>query len=69
MAPICGAKHSSTTLMLAGADPNVVDGERRNPLHLAAREGHDVIVGDLLVRGADPNAKADGQQAPLHLAA
>ncbi len=69
-----GAEEVSRVLMAAGADPNlrsVVDVDfSRTPLHPAAFQGHDRVVGTLLSKGALPDAKTDpGEETALHLAA
>ena len=66
-----GAEQVSTELLLAGADPNVLDRAKRSPLHLAGKAGHDGVVDILLNLGADPNgsSRKSGRETPLHLAA
>ncbi|CAM9935787.1 unnamed protein product, partial [Pylaiella littoralis] len=65
-----GAEAVSATLMLAGADPDLRDGEGRCPLHVAAEAGHHGIVRELLLKGVCPEAKTwDRKHTPLHLAA
>ncbi|CAN0472471.1 unnamed protein product, partial [Scytosiphon promiscuus] len=65
-----GAEEVCQALMLAGADPNVVDGDGNSPLDLAAGAGYVGIVSDLLLKGAclDPK-KISTNSSPLHLAA
>ncbi|KAK4203488.1 ankyrin repeat-containing domain protein [Triangularia verruculosa] len=43
-------------------------GDQFTPLHWAAKQGHNVVVGLLLEKGADANAKTTDQSTPLHLA-
>ena len=64
-----GSENVYDTLMLAGADPHVLDGDKQTPLHVAAQDGHDGMVTTLLLTGADPNARTETvYQTPLHLA-
>ena len=46
--------------------PNLL---KNTPLHLAARQGHAVIVDILLAAGANPNAKAERGRKPSAMAA
>ncbi len=64
-----GAKGACTSLMLAGANPNMLDKAKHSPLHVAASEGHDGVVDMLLLKGAHPDAKtrSTGRTA-LHFA-
>ncbi|CBN78781.1 Pfs, NACHT and Ankyrin domain protein [Ectocarpus siliculosus] len=55
-------------LMIAGADPNLRDGRKRSPLHLAAEAGHHRVIGSLLLNKADVDATTASRQTPLHLA-
>ena len=65
-----GAENSASALILAGADPSVLDGYRSGPLHRAAEAGHDGVVNILLLKGVDPDTRRRfKQQTPLHLAA
>ncbi|CAM9620256.1 unnamed protein product, partial [Ectocarpus fasciculatus] len=64
-----GAEASCTSLMIAGAKPDLRDWIGVSPLHLAAEAGHHGVVGSLLLKGADVNARSDLQETPLHLAA
>lgn len=46
------------------------DDEKGNsPLHLAATNGHDVIVRMLIEAGADIGDKNEDEETPLHVAA
>ncbi|CAN0434075.1 unnamed protein product [Ectocarpus sp. 12 AP-2014] len=49
------AQHVSGTLLIAGADPNLLDGIGRSPLHVAAEEGHHRVLRLLLLKGAELN--------------
>ena len=70
VAAALGSKTSCTSLMLAGADPNLLDISKYSPLHLAALAGHDEIVDRLLLRGAHTDTKsAKSKLTPLHVAA
>eukprot|EP00752_Nemacystus_decipiens_P015154 g13500.t1 len=65
-----GAETVATMLVLAGADPNVLDGCAESSLHQAAGAGHDGVVNNLLLTGANPNVRRLREnQTPLHLAA
>ena len=65
-----GAQKVSNALMLAGADPNLLNGDKESPLHLAAEKGCPAMVNELLLRGALPNTKTPHKkQTALHLAA
>jgi glutaminase len=44
-------------MILAGADVNIMDYDRRTGLHIAASEGHYEVVLYLLENGADPTIK------------
>lgn len=50
-----------------GANPNLVDGERRSPLVMASMKGMEAAVDALISGGADANPKAG--HAPLQIAA
>ncbi|KAE8449130.1 hypothetical protein EG329_008514 [Mollisiaceae sp. DMI_Dod_QoI] len=52
-----------------GAEVSPEDKWGYTPLHLAAREGYDSIVQDLLRKRANVNAKDEDENSPLHLAA
>lgn len=75
VAAASGAEKLSTALILAGADPSMLDREERSPLHLAAEGGNDGVVDILLEHEADPNGGAVdeystfSERTPLHLAA
>ena len=66
-----GAERSSKALLLAGADPNLLNGDMESPLHIAAAAGHHGLVTVLLLQGASPHTKApfEEEQSPLHMAA
>ncbi|CAN0094282.1 unnamed protein product [Scytosiphon promiscuus] len=65
-----GAEKVCQALMLAGADPNVLDGDGNSPLDLAAGAGYVGIVSDLLLKGACLDTKKNPTNStPLHLAA
>ncbi|WP_342377963.1 ankyrin repeat domain-containing protein [Myxococcus stipitatus] len=54
----------------SGADPNPFDAEGQTPLMVAAREGHDELLGLLLDAGADPSlTNAIGESAIILAAA
>jgi len=40
-----------------GANPNGQDGERKNPLHIAAESNYARVIDVLIKRGADPNLR------------
>lgn len=52
-----------------GAEVSAEDKWGYTPLHLAAREGYDDTVQDLLGKGANVNARDEDGNSPLHLAA
>ena len=58
-----------TSLLVEGADPNVVDGYGWGPLHLAVLRADPEVVSALLEAGADPNAQSVDGLTALHLAA
>lgn len=66
-----GAEAVSAMPMLAGADPDLRDGEGRSPLHVAAKASHNCVVKELLLKGACPTAKTldKKKNTPLHIAA
>ncbi|CAN0326528.1 unnamed protein product, partial [Ectocarpus sp. 8 AP-2014] len=64
-----GAEKASKALMIAGADPNLVNLGEFSPLHLATQAGHDRVIGVLLLNGAQVDAKTNAGDTPLHLAA
>ena len=69
MAAYQGAKSTSEALIVAGADPNILDLTRYSALHLATTLGHHEVVATLLVKGALPNAPVHPLgHTPLHLA-
>ncbi len=55
-------------LLVAGADPDELDGAGRSPLIRAVRAGHFRLVGILVARGADPDlrGRARGWTPLLH---
>ena len=66
MAARQGPGNTFCALMLAGADPNVLDSQMQSPLHLTADAGYDVMVHSLLLSGALPDAKVtDTKQTAL----
>lgn len=64
------AKHRDTaSLLLAlGASPNAVQRGGFTALHIAARDGDEVIVDMLLLRGADATRKSDDGKTSIDLA-
>lgn len=53
----------------AGADLNLVDYDKRAPLHIALEEGDEAMVELLLASGADPNAPSQDFISCVHYAA
>ncbi|CAM9824554.1 unnamed protein product [Ectocarpus fasciculatus] len=63
-------QHLSRVLLIAGADPNLLDGIGRSPLHVAAEEGHPRVLRLLLLKGADVSKEVRWhKRTPLYLAA
>lgn len=52
-----------------GAEINGTDLDHWTPLHVAAYEGHETFVQELIKHDADTNAVTDQSETPLHLAA
>ena len=57
-----------TTLLAAGAGPNIANELGQTPLHIAAEKSHLSSVNKLLAAGADPNIANELGQTPLHIA-
>lgn len=55
LAVLGGNAAAAKTLIMAGADVNVLDAEHDSPLHLAIKGGHVEIAKDLLLTGANAN--------------
>jgi len=51
------------------ANVNAKDGWGYTPLHIAAKDGHKLVVQNLLSHGARLNTPDDMKRTPLHLAA
>ncbi|XP_059086810.1 serine/threonine-protein phosphatase 6 regulatory ankyrin repeat subunit A-like isoform X2 [Tigriopus californicus] len=56
-------------LIRHGAELNVRDKKRQTALHLAAKFGHEAIIGRLLDMNANPLVKEENGRTPLHLSA
>ena len=70
VAAMRGAEDVSDALILAGADPCLLDKDKQSPLHVAAEAGHDGVVEVLLLSDADSAARSKcARRTPLHLAA
>jgi len=65
-----GYRDAAILLLNNGADVNICGGtHNETALHTAAREGHCVVIAEILKRAADVNAKNSTGVPPLHLAA
>jgi len=66
-----GDRDALTTLLDAGADPNLRDGRRSGwtPLQHAIHKHREEAVRRLLERGARPNERGGSGVPPLHMAA
>lgn len=53
--------------VVAGADPNAIDGFENTPMHYACLEGHKSIVKTLLRYGADIDIPNKAGNTPLHV--
>ena len=58
---------SVTTLLAAGADPNISNAEGRTPLHRAAYSSSVDVVNALLAAGCDPLHRDNDGRTPLQL--
>ena len=68
----CWSGHVEITAFLLrnGADVNLYNRDtRETPLHVAARNGRELIIKMLLKYGANPNCPNSSGCLPLHLAA
>jgi fucose 4-O-acetylase-like acetyltransferase len=65
LAALVGDAGVTQALLDAGADPNVLGGDGRTPLHAAAFAGHLPIVQLLLEAGADPAKRGPDGGSPL----
>ncbi len=57
-----------TELLAGGADPNLLDADKRTALHHAARAGSAACTSKLLSSGANTNAEDTDYRTPLHFA-
>lgn len=64
-----GSESVVDTLILAGADPNIVDNNGNTPLICAADLGHTSMIKTLLAAGADASHCAHDGRSALHAAA
>jgi ankyrin repeat protein/Cdc6-like AAA superfamily ATPase len=64
-----GDEWAVTTLLNAGADPNLRDNQDMTALHFATQNGHESIVRVLLDHGGDPHLLTKYSETVLHLAA
>ncbi|CAM9758934.1 unnamed protein product, partial [Ectocarpus sp. 12 AP-2014] len=71
VAAVQGADNVSGTLLIAGADANLLDGAGQSPLHVAASEGHHRVIRLLLLKEANANGNMSGwmHDTPLDVAA
>ena len=64
----CNNTEAAEQLLMTGTNPNIVDGELRTALHLAASKSYVAATELLLKYKADPNRKDILNNTPLHLA-
>ena len=64
-----GSENAVDTLILAEADPDVIDGDGNTPLIRAADLGHTSMVKALLAAGADASHRANDGRSALDAAA
>eukprot|EP00752_Nemacystus_decipiens_P012621 g11177.t1 len=67
----CRGGHTAAadTLLVEGADVDLVDSEERDALHYALQGGHQELAKHVLIAGANVNAEDHAGDTPLHLAA
>ncbi|CAG11131.1 unnamed protein product [Tetraodon nigroviridis] len=65
----CGANVRACPLCLSGADIDCEDKDRNTALHVAARQGHELIITALVKHGANTARRGVYGMFPFHLAA
>ncbi|EDO47820.1 predicted protein [Nematostella vectensis] len=62
-------KIASLLIKEGGCNPDILDGHRYSPIHLASKENNVPIVLALVDGGGDVNVRGCGGKTPLHIAA
>jgi ankyrin repeat protein len=65
----CCFPECAISLIRNKSSVNVYNIQRKTPVHLAARKGHQECLELLIIKGGDVNAKDEDDRTPLHSAA